>query len=132
MLDPRAVFHRDDLEAAGVHLTPDQQTAHRGNGGRLPDGITLDPAQRRGLTLSDVLSGNGWSLRTTELVARHLANWLGIDLTLVAENGTTLLTAGTPPRPRVVLYQRGVDWVAALPLPVPRTGTITVEHPSDR
>ncbi|MFJ4895979.1 hypothetical protein ACIP5U_39285 [Streptomyces sp. NPDC088788] len=115
-LDPRATFTSQQLAAAGIVLTPEQDVAQR-HSGRLPASFTPDTAQRDRLIRFDLFNATCWNAHSTLLAADLLARTMELELTIVHEDGTfdTFGDRLAPDARVVVLYQRGRDFLAATP-----------------
>ncbi|MBO4257591.1 lonely Cys domain-containing protein [Streptomyces griseorubiginosus] len=134
-LDPQAVFHPRELNSRlgpwfrnDARLHADITAA----GGLLPDSVRarLTPVQRERLIRHNLRKGRRWDAATADLAASLTAQTLGVDITVVAEDGSYGYFPGagpgtTGPLPQVTLYRRGGDYLAALP----RTGALAPAPP---
>ncbi|MFK0172080.1 hypothetical protein ACIQU5_25125 [Streptomyces sp. NPDC090306] len=126
-LDPHAVFHRDELDRRLAEIVRKDGSllgTTADEGGRLPAEVlaTLTPAQRRSLVRLHVRRGRRWDGATSDLVAGLTARTLGVDLTVVGEDGTYQFFPGsddptTGPRPQATVYRRGDSYLSARPQP---------------
>ncbi|WP_262061194.1 lonely Cys domain-containing protein [Streptomyces sp. STR69] len=127
-LDPQAVFHTRELD---FRLGPGFRSDARlhdnivASGGRLPDSALarLTPHQRASLVRLHVQRARRWDDTTAELAASLTARTLGVDLTVVDEDGSYRHFSGvgpdtTGPLDQVIVYRRGDTYLAARPRPV--------------
>lgn len=117
-LDPQAVFHLAELGSLDVALRNEIEA----NGGVLPDSARagLTPEHRRRLIRLHVRKARQWDAATAGLAASISARTLGVDLTVVAEDGSYRHYSGarpdaTGPLEQVTVYRRGDDYLAARP-----------------
>ncbi|MEW2219198.1 hypothetical protein AB0939_07755 [Streptomyces sp. NPDC006990] len=115
-LDPRAAFTREWLELAGITLTPQQERDFERHGGRLPADLAPGAAEDRLIRLH-LFQAVRWDTDTALLAAGLLARTWRVHLTLVHENGTCTVFGdpATPPERTVTVYERGRDFLAAVP-----------------
>lgn len=126
-LDPHAVFHSDELDRRLAEIVRKDRSllgTTADEGGRLPDEVlaTLTPVQRQSLVRLHVRRGRRWDAATSDLVAGLTARTLGIDLTVVGEDGTYQFFPGSDdptagPRRQVTVYRRGDSYLSARPQP---------------
>ncbi|MFF4243526.1 hypothetical protein ACFYY2_03520 [Streptomyces sp. NPDC001822] len=124
-LDPRAVFHPHEVETLLGTRTRDGDVLHReltANGGRLPEHVRigLAPEQRHRLVRLNLRTARRWDAETADLAASLTARTLGVDLTVVQEDGSYRFHSGaasdTPvARSQVTVYQRAGSYLAAVP-----------------
>ncbi|MEU9453146.1 lonely Cys domain-containing protein [Streptomyces sp. NPDC048277] len=131
-LDPDAMFHTQELEtriARALRSDPALRAAVKADGGRLTDavrdGLTAD--EQWGLIQLHVQRARRWDGATADLAASLTARALGVDLTVVAEDGSTQLFSGnrplgSGPLPEATVYLRGDSYLTALPRPLDPTG----------
>ncbi|MFH8535021.1 hypothetical protein ACH4GE_42420, partial [Streptomyces tendae] len=143
-LDPEAVFHPDELRLRlGPGFRRDTELQHEiaANGGRLPDALHagLTPEQRESLLRLTLLKSRQWDAGTAALAATLTAQSLGVDLTVVAEDGSYRHYSGTGPdatgpREHLTVHQRGGSFLAARPrgagAPAPGSQTGPVPPPA--
>ncbi|WP_432070834.1 hypothetical protein [Streptomyces sp. AA1529] len=115
-LDPRAAFTREWLELAGITLTPQQARDFERHGGRLPAGLAPGAAEDSLIRLH-LCQAVRWDTGTALLAAGLLARTWRVRLTLVHENGTCTAFGdpATPAERTVTVYERGRDFLAAVP-----------------
>ncbi|MDW6056864.1 hypothetical protein SAZ11_00500 [Streptomyces sp. FXJ1.4098] len=118
-LDPRATFTEDELYEAGFRpLDPVRRREFLRGGGRLPESWPTPPDWvRDGLIRAHLRSSRRWSPGTALLAAELVAKHMNLHVTYVHENGTidTFGTASADVDNAIVLYERGGDYLAALP-----------------
>ncbi|SEF02853.1 hypothetical protein SAMN05216489_09742 [Streptomyces sp. 3213] len=144
-LDPHAVFRTTELTSRlGEHFRRDPALSAtvEENGGRLPDTLltALTPAQRQSLVRLHVQRARRWDDATAALAAGLTARSLGVDLTVVGEDGSYQffpgsadLTAG--PLRQVTVYRRGDSYLSARPrsaTPLPAPPVRGAEPPGDK
>ncbi|MFB7293139.1 alpha/beta hydrolase [Actinacidiphila glaucinigra] len=122
-LDPRAVFHVDEINSGAFKavLEGDQDLTREieAGGGRLPERIRLTPSQKEHLARVNLRTARRWDDETTGLAAALTARALGIDLTVVNENGSHRTYRGADDStsgilPSVIVYRRGDGFMAAV------------------
>ncbi|MFJ5263828.1 hypothetical protein ACIQAC_25535 [Streptomyces sp. NPDC088387] len=124
-LDPNARFRPKELaRALESHFRRDPTLAAliEEGGGRLPDALHqgLTEQERRKLVRVNLRSARRWDTTTAALAAALTATALGIDLTVVEEDGSHTHYSGarphtSGPRPGVTVYHRGDDYLSARP-----------------
>ncbi|MER7974550.1 hypothetical protein ABTX35_37025, partial [Streptomyces sp. NPDC096080] len=119
-LDPRARFTEEDLYDAGFRrpLPPPLRREFERDGGRLPDPLPELPAHvREGLIRAHLRAARRWNRATALLAAAMVADGRDLHVTLVHENGTidTFGTVSEDGSNAIVLYERGGDFLAAVP-----------------
>ncbi|MFI8006968.1 hypothetical protein [Streptomyces sp. NPDC086010] len=125
MLDPRAVFHPHEVEPLLGTRPQDRDVLRReitANGGRLPESVRsgLTPEQRHRLVGLNLRTARRWDADTADLAASLTARTLGVDLTVVQEDGSHRLHPGaaseaTVARGQVTVYRRAGSYLAAVP-----------------
>ncbi|MBK6019191.1 hypothetical protein, partial [Streptomyces sp. MBT53] len=133
-LDPQAVFRTAELTSRlGEHFRRDPALSGtvEENGGRLPDALrtALTPAQRQSLVRLHVQRARRWDDATANLAADLTARSLGVDITVVGEDGSYRFFPGSAdptagPLRQVTVYRRGDSYLSArprtsTPLPAP-------------
>ncbi|WP_329042842.1 hypothetical protein OHT61_31340 [Streptomyces sp. NBC_00178] len=124
-LDPLAVFHPHEVEPLLGTRPQDREVLTReitANGGRLPESVRtgLTPEQRHRLVGLNLRTARRWDADTADLAASLTARALGVDLTVVQEDGSHRLHPGAasePPvaRRQVTVYRRAGSYLAAVP-----------------
>ncbi|WP_026179042.1 hypothetical protein [Streptomyces hokutonensis] len=144
-LDPQAVFRTAELTSRlGEHLRRDPALSGtvEENGGRLPDTLltALTPAQRQSLVRLHVQRARRWDDATGDLAADLTARSLGVDITVVGEDGSYRFFPGSAdptagPLRQVTVYRRGDSYLSARPrtsTPVPAPPVRGTEPPGDK
>ncbi|MGQ4430757.1 WXG100-like domain-containing protein [Streptomyces sp. SAS_260] len=144
-LDPQAVFRTAELTSRlGEHFRRDPALSAtvEENGGRLPEALltALTPAQRQSLVRLHVQRARRWDDATANLAADLTARSLGVDLTVVGEDGSYRFFLGSPdptagPLRQVTVYRRGDSYLSARPrsaTPVPAPPVRGAEPPGDK
>ncbi|MEV0736762.1 hypothetical protein AB0I51_12510 [Streptomyces sp. NPDC050549] len=144
-LDPQAVFRTAELTSRlGEHFRRDLalSAAVEESGGRLPDALltALTPAQRQSLVRLHVQRARRWDDATANLAADLTARSLGVDLTVVGEDGSYRFFPGSAdptagPLRQVTVYRRGDSYLSARPrsaTPVPAPPVRGAEPPGDK
>ncbi|MFE5766114.1 lonely Cys domain-containing protein, partial [Streptomyces sp. NPDC056492] len=126
-LDPQAVFHSGDRSSLAGALDADALAGLRADGGTLsPQTVAaLDRAQVETLIRTQLLTARRWDAATAHLAVELATRALGVRITLVNEDGTSSSTPPDTALPELAVYQRGSDYLAALPRPLPPTATAT-------
>ncbi|MBK3565708.1 hypothetical protein JHN47_18410, partial [Streptomyces sp. MBT62] len=134
-LDPQAVFRTTELTSRlGEHFRRDPALSGtvEENGGRLPDALltALTPAQRQSLVRLHVQRARRWDNATADLAADLTARSLGVDITVVGEDGSYRFFSGSAdptdgPRRQVTVHRRGDSYLSARP----RTSTPLLAPP---
>ncbi|MFE2423271.1 hypothetical protein [Streptomyces hokutonensis] len=124
-LDPQAVFRTAELTSRlGEHFRRDPALSGtvEENGGRLPDALltALTPAQRQSLVRLHVQRARRWDDATADLAADLTARSLGVDITVVGEDGGYRFFPGSAdptvgPLRQVTVYRRGDSYLSARP-----------------
>ncbi|MGW3108752.1 hypothetical protein [Streptomyces sp. NPDC001100] len=144
-LDPRAVFRTAELTSRlGEHFRRDPALSAtvEENGGRLPDALltALTPVQRQSLVRVQVQRARRWDDATADLAAGLTARSLGVDITVVGEDGSYRFFPGSDdptagPLRQVTVYRRGDSYLSARPrsaTPVPAPPVGSTEPPKDK
>ncbi|MEU2284325.1 hypothetical protein ABZ614_20690 [Streptomyces sp. NPDC013178] len=123
--DPEAVYRPaalDKLLTGQLPSYPQWRNHIEALGWRLPGELVdvLPEALRRQLTELNIASALRWDDATEAVVAEHTAQRLGVDLVVVAEDGSPSLhtATGTAPSgslPGVVVHRRGQSYLAVRP-----------------
>ncbi|MCZ9344250.1 hypothetical protein NGM37_41550, partial [Streptomyces sp. TRM76130] len=92
-LDPEATFRLRELELRAGLAGPRnaaKRAAVEAAGGRLPDAVrdALTPFQRERLVRLHLRQGRRWDSATADLAASTTARTLGVNLTVVGEDGS--------------------------------------------
>ncbi|WP_234478713.1 hypothetical protein [Streptomyces sp. MBT65] len=145
MLDPQAVFRTAELTSRlGEHFRRDPALSGtvEEHGGRLPDALrtALTPAQRQSLVRLHVQRARRWDDATADLAADLTARSLGVDITVVGEDGSYRFFPGSAdptagPLRQVTVYRRGDSYLSARPrtsTPVPAPPVRGAELPGDK
>ncbi|WP_137022870.1 lonely Cys domain-containing protein, partial [Streptomyces albus] len=118
-LDPRATYTAEELEEAGFGspLPDGLRRELERDGGRLPRSLRPTPDQVRDLVRAQLRAARRWNRDTAMLAARLVAEGMDLHVTFVHENGTidTFGTASEDGGNAIVLYERGGDFLAAVP-----------------
>ncbi|MFJ6892396.1 hypothetical protein [Streptomyces hokutonensis] len=144
-LDPHAVFRTTELTSRlreHFRRDPALSATVEENGGRLPDALltALTPAQRQSLVRLHVQRARRWDDATADLAADLTARSLGVDLTVVGEDGSYRFFPGSDdptagPLRQVTVYRRGDSYLSARPrsaTPVPAPPVRGAEPPGDK
>ncbi|WP_427917245.1 hypothetical protein [Streptomyces sp. cg40] len=144
-LDPHAVFRTAELTSRlGEHFRRDPALSAtvEENGGRLPDALltALTPAQRQSLVRLHVQRARRWDDATADLAADLTARSLGVDITVVGEDGSYRFFPGSDdptagPLRQVTVYRRGDSYLSARPrssTPVPAPHVRGAEPPGGK
>ncbi|MFJ9378102.1 hypothetical protein [Streptomyces sp. NPDC101455] len=144
-LDPHAVFRTAELTSRlGEHFRRDPALSGtvEENGGRLPDTLltALTPTQRQSLVRLHVQRARRWDDATADLAADLTARSLGVDITVVGEDGSYRLFLGSAgpmagPLRQVTVYRRGDSYLSARPrsaTPLPAPPVRGTEPPGDK
>ncbi|MFE3271089.1 hypothetical protein [Streptomyces sp. NPDC059215] len=126
-LDFRAAFRAEELATVLPDHFSDETDLDvlEQSGGSLPNSVqaALSPFQRIQLTRLIIQQGRRWNRATEESAAAATAQSLGIDLTVVQEDGSFSQHRSSPNShavaPRVIVYRRGDSFLAAIPRSIP-------------
>ncbi|MEV0912155.1 hypothetical protein [Streptomyces hokutonensis] len=144
-LDPHAVFRTTELTSRlreHFRRAPALSATVEENGGRLPDALltALTPAQRQSLVRLHVQRARRWDDATADLAADLTARSLGVDITVVGEDGGYRFFPGSDdptadPLRQVTVYRRGDSYLSARPrsaTPVPAPPVRGAEPPGGK